>query len=148
MPPAFEEHSLIASIRLFCDNISAGNRLVIDIETNEEELQLDMNLNVTLFRIIQELLQNIIKHAAATHIVISIEAQDTQLALTVEDNGKGFVPDSGKSDGIGIANLKRRVAEINGSINFDSIPGEGTTVTVLLGIDKTRFFVKNSGLSI
>jgi two-component system, NarL family, sensor kinase len=89
---------------------------------------------LVLFRVIQELLNNIVKHAEASAIEVRLECHAGKLKITVSDNGKGFLqpvpvlPDENK--GLGLGNMKRRIAIIQGSLHIDSIPGQGTTATI------------------
>jgi two-component system, NarL family, sensor kinase len=89
---------------------------------------------LVLFRVIQELLNNIVKHAEASVIEIRLECHPDKLQITVSDNGKGFLqpvtmPADGNK-GLGLGNMKKRIAIIQGSLHIDSIPGQGTTATI------------------
>jgi two-component system NarL family sensor kinase len=89
---------------------------------------------LVLFRVVQELLNNIVKHAEATAIEVKLECFSGKLLITVGDNGKGFLPSAqvltGGEKGLGLGNMKRRIAIIQGKILIDSIPGIGTTVLI------------------
>jgi two-component system, NarL family, sensor kinase len=88
-----------------------------------------------LFRVVQELLNNIVKHAEATQIRVRIFYETDELRLTVEDNGIGFdttkvVPSKDIPDGLGLSNLHHRITFIKGQLIIDSIPGRGTMISV------------------
>ncbi|MBO9561200.1 MAG: sensor histidine kinase [Niastella sp.] len=89
---------------------------------------------LVLFRVIQELLNNIVKHAEASVIEIKLECHPGKLRITVSDNGKGFLqPVTMLGDGnkgLGLGNMKKRIAIIQGNLHIDSIPGQGTTATI------------------
>lgn len=89
--------------------------------------------DLVLFRILQEMLNNIIKHAQATEITIRIDYEEGYLKLAVSDNGIGFdVADVTHHDaGMGLQNIKKRAAIIGGATTISSVPGAGTCVTVL-----------------
>ena len=83
-----------------------------------------------LYRVVQELVQNIVKHARATEVNLQLIRHATELALMVEDNGVGFDPAAlGAEAGIGLRNIESRVAYLGGTLELDSRPGYGTTIT-------------------
>jgi signal transduction histidine kinase len=87
----------------------------------------DDDLKLNIYRLIQEQVANIVKHAAAQHIDLLIEATKEQLLIMVTDDGKGFVPKQ-KRNGIGISNMINRVESFNGEIEINSQPGKGCTI--------------------
>ena len=92
---------------------------------------------IVLLRIVQELLNNILKHAAATFVSIDMDYQDQQLIIKIADNGKGFDPDKKMSPkdgepGIGLLNIQKRINMVNGTINIASMIGKGTTTTLII----------------
>jgi signal transduction histidine kinase len=94
-----------------------------------DETRLHPNLEIVLYRIMHELVNNALKHAKAGHIFVQIMQQPDVIALTVEDNGCGFDLAS-VSQGMGINNIRTRVAAFNGNLMIDSKPGFGTEVHV------------------
>lgn len=99
------------------------------VEGTVEKMQVQREL--VMFRIVQELLNNIVKHAAATAISVMMVYQSGSLIVTVADNGKGFDADKG-SRGLGLRNIISRAKLINGDVDFKSTTGSGTTVTIQL----------------
>ncbi|KAA5535008.1 hypothetical protein F0919_10445 [Taibaiella lutea] len=87
-----------------------------------------------LYRIIQESLNNIVKHAGATHIVIDMSYTDNRLDIKITDNGNGFDIEKTR-DGIGLMNIKQRSAMIDSKFNIESKPGTGTTLSITLTRD-------------
>jgi two-component system, NarL family, sensor kinase len=89
---------------------------------------------LVLFRVVQELLNNIVKHAEATIIEVKLECISGKLLITVGDNGKGFLPSeqvlTDGEKGLGLGNMNRRIAIIQGKVLIDSTPGSGTTVMI------------------
>lgn len=85
-----------------------------------------------MFRLFQEMLSNILKHAQATRIFITIDQTKDELSLFVEDNGKGFLLEEKlkASDGLGLANLQKRTLMMNGNFKINSSPGEGTAIQI------------------
>lgn len=132
MPNALFKLGLNSAIREFIDKISSTGLLKIDLQIIELNKQLDKTTEVILYRVIQELVNNIIKHAQAHSIGIQIiNHDDTMLNILVEDDGVGF--DTGNKNsfsGIGLKNIISRIEYINGTVEFDSSPGRGTTVII------------------
>jgi len=84
-----------------------------------------------VYRVVQELLTNAIKHANATKIILQCSELDNWLFVTVEDNGKGMEQKEEKSKkGLGLVNIQNRISLLNGNIETISQPGEGTTVNI------------------
>ena len=88
-------------------------------------------IEVNLYRIIQELVTNSIKHANANSINVELSYRNNGVQLSVEDDGRGFDLKQIKNDGIGISNVKHRVAFLDGEVDFSS-SGEGTSVSVFI----------------
>jgi signal transduction histidine kinase len=84
---------------------------------------------IHVYRILQETMQNIYKHAEASHIKISFQLKNNVILLSISDNGKGFAVNRSKK-GIGLKNINSRVEEFNGTVQFDSEIDEGTTITI------------------
>ncbi len=121
----YQELSLLAQKNLF--TIDLENLLPATGKTISREA------NIVVFRLYQEIIKNIIKHAAATNIRVGISQDADFLILTISDNGKGF--DQGKpsaDSGVGLRSLKQRIGLIDGKISIDSMPGEGTTVRIFI----------------
>ncbi len=87
---------------------------------------LDKEFKLTVYRIIQELVQNIVKHAHATRTLVQISYEEKLLTITVENNGTG-IPSHNATDGMGLTNIKTRVKALNGQIDIQT-GEEGTTV--------------------
>ncbi|PTX14262.1 PAS domain S-box-containing protein [Pontibacter mucosus] len=93
---------------------------------------LDKNLQIVLYRIAQELANNVLKHARATAASLLLRNEDDTLILTAEDNGVGFDPAKLPAKGIGLSSIQDRVKLLNGSCSLSSSPGQGTSVEVRL----------------
>src|SRR5690606_25078558 len=88
-------------------------------------------LRITVYRVVQELLTNAVKHANADEVILQCSELDGWLFLTVEDNGKGMeLTKSDSSKGLGLVNIQNRISLLNGQIETLSQSGEGTTVNI------------------
>ena len=83
-----------------------------------------------MYRIVQELLNNIVKHAAATEVLVQIMRHDINLNITVEDNGKGFDVSSSQNKGNGLGNVRSRVDYLKGQLDIQSVEGKGTSIHI------------------
>jgi signal transduction histidine kinase/ligand-binding sensor domain-containing protein len=101
---------------------------------------------INLYRIVQESLNNIVKHAAATEASVRIERDGPRVTVTVHDNGRGFTsnaPGDGKG-GFGLTGMTERAHLLGGALDIDSAPGEGTTVTLRIELPKDKLIGKNN----
>jgi two-component system NarL family sensor kinase len=129
MPEVLIKMGLSKAINELCEhNNSAGSLKIVYQESGMEE-RLDASTEIMLYRIVQELLNNIIKHANARNAIVQFIRDENRLSVTVEDDGKGFDVNSIETDKhTGIENIKTRVAYLNGNIQVESTRDVGTTV--------------------
>lgn len=127
MPEVLIKLGLLHSVQELAVNISSSKQLKVTFQHFGMQERLTSNFEIMLYRIVQELLNNIIKHSDATEAIVQIIKESNRLSVKVEDNGKGF---SGPevSKGIGLASVKERVQYLNGSLSIDSESAVGTTV--------------------
>ena len=133
MPNALLKKGLVNAIKEFTQQI---DRSVISINLQAEGLHtaLDSITETILYRVVQECVNNSIKHAAATELDISIHNSGNGIDVLIEDNGKGFdtsIIDTG-GDGLGLQNIRSRISFLKGTVQWDSSPGNGTVVAIHL----------------
>ena len=122
---------LLPAIEKLAQTVSSSQGLKIEVQDFGLEDRLSNDLEITIFRIIQELVTNIIKHAQATEAIISLTQHDGELNIMVEDNGIGFK--AGKltdKNGMGLGSIERRVEHLEGAMAVDSSPGNGTSIII------------------
>jgi signal transduction histidine kinase len=130
MPNALLKNNLAAAIREFIDKL---DQRVIKVHLYAKGLEerLDLNIETILYRVIQECVNNVIKHSGADTLDITIIKERDELTATIEDNGNGFdTSDKEKFEGIGLKNMRTRIEYLKGTIDFDSAPGHGTVVAL------------------
>ena len=134
-PPALTDNSFIDVMKEVIQKFIIPDKLKINFEYfPEEELNnIQMNIQADMYRIVQELLTNITKHAEASQVEIDISKQENELFLLVEDNGKGFEMTAARK-GIGLQNIESRVKLLNGKMIIDSKIGRGTAVNINLSL--------------
>ncbi|HNG63787.1 MAG TPA: sensor histidine kinase, partial [Ferruginibacter sp.] len=130
MPNALLKSGLASAVREFIDKID--NRIIkINLHTEGLNERLDSNTETVLYRVIQECVNNVIKHSGAGHLDIALIKDADGISATVEDDGRGFdATDKQKSEGIGLKNIRSRVEFLKGTVDFDSSPGKGTLVAI------------------
>ncbi len=125
------KNGLLPAVQKLARNASGINKLHIEVEDFGLEERLENSLEITVFRIIQELVTNIIKHSQATEASISINQYDDSLNVIVEDNGIGFdTRNISRHDGMGLTSLEKRIEHIEGTLEVDTTPGKGTTILI------------------
>lgn len=130
MPNALLKSGLASAVKEFLDKID--NRVIkISLHTEGLQERLDDNTETVLYRVIQECVNNVIKHSGASTLDISLIRDTDGISATVEDNGRGFdTADKQNFEGIGLKNISSRVAFLKGTVDFDSGPGRGTLVAI------------------
>ncbi|TCP25726.1 hypothetical protein EV195_10385 [Tenacibaculum skagerrakense] len=122
---------LLVAIKMMAEKISSANQLNIEIVDFGLDRRLDSNTEITIFRIIQELITNIIKHAEASEATINISHFDDNLNIIIEDNGKGFNPSIiPYNNGMGLGSIKKRVEYLHGNFQIDSAIKRGTSIII------------------
>lgn len=126
----------IASVNELVNDITILKDINISFENNQfDENQADAPLKLVLYRIIQEQLSNIIKHAHAAQVGIKLSQDERSIHLTISDDGIGF--DTSKPrNGIGITNIKNRVAAYDGTVYFKTQPGEGCVLSAIFPVEQ------------
>ncbi|MBI2966682.1 MAG: DUF5112 domain-containing protein [Bacteroidetes bacterium] len=131
MPATLIKAGLIPALHEIIEKINHTGNLQVILITHGLEKRMDNSKEINIYRIIQELLNNGLKHSGATEIIVQLTRDERELTVTVEDNGKGFdVPAAGEASGIGWKNILSRIAFLKGAVNVDSQPGKGTTVAM------------------
>ena len=130
IPNALLKSGLLAAVREFVQRIG-HDQLHVHLQVSGLDRRLPQEQEAVIFRILQELVNNIIRHAAASEITIQLNRDEAQFSLMVDDNGRGFDPATLSSvQGIGFRNIRSRVDFLKGELHIDSMPGRGTTVLV------------------
>ncbi|MCK5857358.1 MAG: sensor histidine kinase [Bacteroidales bacterium] len=124
------QFGLIAAVENMRDAINSAGKIQMEVISMDVVSRLDSEVEIHLFRVIQELITNVMRHSQADEVVVQFSGNDKLLSVTVEDHGVGFDVKNIKSDGIGMTNIKKRIDDINGSMTIDSIIDQGTTIVI------------------
>jgi two-component system NarL family sensor kinase len=129
MPEALMKLGLQQALQDYCDGLSEGQVFKINSEFHGLEQRIEPTTEVVVYRIVQELLNNAVKHSGATVILAQVMRQDDHLTITVEDNGKGFDKEA-VLQGAGLKNIRSRVEYLKGHADIQSVPGKGTSIYI------------------
>ena len=122
---------LLTAIKVMSEKISSADKLKIDVVSYGLDNRLDNSLEINVFRIIQELVTNIIKHANASNATINVSQYENNLNIIIEDDGVGFNINSvNLKNGMGLSSIKTRIEHLNGSFNVDSTHKKGSSVII------------------
>ena len=100
-----------------------------------QDAQIDQTISITVYRVVQELLNNTMKHAGARTAIVQLSKREEQLTVAVEDDGKGFdASQLNQANGIGWSNIRNRVEFLKGKLDIDTKPGKGTSVLIELNL--------------
>ena len=129
--PQLKEENLADNIWTIIRDIQLTGKLNISFQHDIKDELLSQGKKITLFRIVQEQLKNIIKHSGAADIHISLYDTAENVMLVIEDDGKGFDPQQTRQ-GIGLSNIHERTQFYNGTANIKASEGNGCTLTVTI----------------
>jgi len=134
MPEALVKFGLDTALKDFCNDINQSGALKVNYQSiGLETATIDQTTGITIYRIVQELLNNTMKHAAAKNAIVQVSNTDGLVSVTVEDDGKGFdVKILNKAKGIGWNNIQNRVEFLKGKLDVNTEPGKGTSVHIEL----------------
>jgi len=140
-PAILDDIGLIASLEWIADNLIAEDGIDVNVQVDMRERDLPHEAQLTLFRIAQEALVNIKRHAQASEVVIRLEAAAGKLTMVITDNGKGFkVPmplsQLGSTEKLGLLGMQERAQLLSGSLNIQSELGKGTAIIVEVPLEE------------
>lgn len=137
MPESLVKFGLDAALKDFCNDINHSGALKVSYQSfGLADQQIDQTVAITIYRIVQELINNTIKHAAATEAIVQVTKTDGTISITTEDDGKGF--DTAilqRAKGIGWSNIQNRIEFLKGKLDVRSEEGKGTSVHIEINND-------------
>lgn len=125
---------LVPAVKTVGYRISEAQKMDIQVIGTGLEERLENSMEISIFRTIQELLSNAVKHSGASEVVVQITQHDDVLNIIIEDNGMGFDPDKTQW-GLGFTTTHKRMDDLGGDVTIDSCPGNGTTVILNVPVD-------------
>lgn len=139
-PVPLERVGLIQALNDQCTALGYRTGAQVTIETGDlpDETQLPVGTQESLFRMAQEALSNIARHARARHVHLTFAVVNEALNLQVEDDGQGFDSTNSTTTGMGLSNIRTRAERLNGTVAIESVPGQGTRVTIRIPMLKKQ----------
>ncbi|MFC3196027.1 tetratricopeptide repeat protein [Parapedobacter deserti] len=134
-PEAILDEGFEHAVQEFCRRVNHPG-MQLECYVVGELPKLGKNAELLLYRIIQEAVANMVKHAEATEGIVQLVGEGPRLSITIEDNGKGFDPKTRKATGIGLKNLASRIQLLHGSQEVHSAPGKGTSIYIEIDTGK------------
>ncbi len=134
-PDALEKEGLVAALTKQVEALRARHKLEVATDFCEELPDLPLAAKEALYRVAQEALNNMLKHAQATNVELRLTCEPGLLHLEVKDNGVGFDPQADYPGHLGLHTMQERVTRLGGTLEIESAPGEGTTVHAWLAIN-------------
>ncbi len=125
-PKALDDFGLVAALERLRDTFAEQTGMTVDLEANLGE-RLPTDVETALYRIVQEALTNVVKHAEATTVSIVLGRSGRSVTAVIEDDGRGFTPAEG-GDGLGLVGMEERLALLGGRLKLESSPGAGATI--------------------
>ena len=142
-PVALDLFGLITALRILCEEVQKAHKTCVIFETTlQGETRYDAQVEIALYRIAQEALNNAAKHSGAARVALNLANNNGNIILTVQDNGKGFVTDgrphpTSLHDGFGLVSMRDRAELLGGTFRIESTPDVGTTVYIELPLNKS-----------
>ncbi len=131
MPEALVKLGLQQAVQDYCDGLNESNNLKFNTQFYGLEKRLDTATEIVVYRIVQELLNNVVKHAQASEVLVQLMRHEKNLNVTIEDNGRGFiVSEVDDKRSVGLSNVRSRVDYLKGHLDIQSKLGAGTSVHI------------------
>ena len=128
-PKALDDFGLVPALERLTSSFAEHTGIAVHLESRLPEARLPSEIETVLYRVVQEALTNVVKHAQAEHVSVILHAKPGRVAVVIEDDGRGFGA-GGEPDGIGLLGMRERVGLVGGSLAVESSSGVGTTIVV------------------
>jgi signal transduction histidine kinase len=129
-PKALDDFGLVPALERLTQTFAEQTGLVVDFESALADERLPPEVETAFYRIVQESLTNVVKHARASRVSILLTRKGRAVVAVVEDDGRGFDPGATREDGFGLVGMRERVALVDGRLQIESSEGAGTTLVV------------------
>jgi len=130
MPATLEQFGLKSAINDICLQLTDGTKFKCTI--NESNISIEKYLELAIYRTVQELMTNVVKHAKATECEVKVNITSEEIRILVNDNGQGMTDKPKKWPGIGLAAIRSKIKLLNGHIHIKSIPDRGTKIDIII----------------
>lgn len=128
--PAVLDMGIQSALKWLVDEFPGHVGIVCTLDVLDRDVMLDDMCGTTIFRIVQESLTNVARHAEASRVAVTLDSDGDFCRVTVDDDGKGFDPVRSRTSSLGLLGMRERVLTVGGELDIDSAPGKGTTLVV------------------
>jgi PAS domain S-box-containing protein len=136
MPKTLENFGLVASLSELCKQTEVHGQLVFKLKAAADFPLLNKQLEIAVFRIVQEFINNTLRHSSASRIAIELTVKNGMIKIFLKDNGKGFnIKAAPEKNGMGLRNVQSRILPYNGEVAISSIPGKGTLYSISIPLN-------------
>ena len=129
-PTALDDFGLVPALERLAESFREGSGVELEVESRLGEERLAGEIETAVYRIVQEALTNVLKHAGAKHVSILLTRKNEGVSVVIEDDGRGFHPGETDESRLGLAGMRERVNLLDGALAIESSPGKGTTLVV------------------
>ena len=129
-PKALDDFGLVPALERLAETFSEQTEVDVHLQAALGNERLDPEIETALYRIVQEALTNVVKHAQASTISVVLTKRGDSVTALIEDDGQGFEASGGSGDGLGLLGIRERIALLRGRVAVESSEGSGTTVVV------------------
>jgi two-component system, NarL family, sensor histidine kinase DevS len=129
-PTALDDFGLVAALQRLAETFAEQTGIRVHIEAALGDSRLPAETETALYRIVQEALTNVIKHAQAGTVSVVLTRKGDHVVAVIEDDGRGFDPEDMRDERLGLLGMRERIALVDGQLSVESRPGEGTTIAV------------------
>ncbi|HET9214781.1 MAG TPA: GAF domain-containing sensor histidine kinase [Gaiellaceae bacterium] len=126
-PKALDDFGLEAALQRLTESFAEQTGIAVDLESRLPR-RLPSDLETVLYRIVQEALTNVVKHARAERVSVVLQSRDGRVTAVIEDDGRGFEPDQVREEGLGLLGMRERLSLVDGTLLVESRRGAGTTL--------------------
>jgi signal transduction histidine kinase len=129
-PKVLDDFGLVPALERLTEGFAEQTGIAVDLEAASVKERLPEEVETAIYRIVQESLTNVVKHAHAHRVTVLLARADAKIKVVIEDDGTGFAPERARSDGIGLIGMRERIQLLDGTLTVESSERSGTTVAV------------------
>ncbi|PRO65675.1 sensor histidine kinase [Alkalicoccus urumqiensis] len=134
-PMTLDDLGLLPTLVKYLKNVEERSGIHVELTNLGKEIRYPPEMEVAIFRFVQEAVQNAVKHSGADAIRVKLDVKDNLVTAVIKDNGRGFDLDQKKEGSFGLVGMKERINMLDGKISIESSPGKGTLIIVQIPID-------------
>jgi signal transduction histidine kinase len=135
-PKVLEDVGLYSALEFMVTNFEKRHRIACELRLSDSEPILETRVATAIYRMVQETLNNVAKHADASYVEAQVISSTTDIKLSVKDNGRGMAPDKLQKPGsFGLIGMRQRVTALGGKMKIDSSEGAGTAIMITIPLN-------------